>query len=65
MPVREYQSWKAENADLEHEFWTIREDLLAQYDEICATVLQDFRVLAEDSWRRVLIGSTIQVCRLL
>lgn len=59
VPVREYQAWKEENAELEQEFWSIREELLAQYESIKEEVLADFQVLAEDSWRRVLIGSTL------
>src|SRR5579883_1473703 len=60
VPVREYQDWKSENAKLEQEFWEIRKDLLAQYDTIKEEVLNDFRALAEDSWRRVLIGSVLK-----
>lgn len=60
VPVREYQDWKAENAKLEREFWEIRKDLVAQYETIKEEVLNDFRVLAEDSWRRVLIGSVLK-----
>jgi hypothetical protein len=59
VPVREYQAWKEENAELEQEFWKIRDELVAQYESIKEEVLADFQVLAEDSWRRVLIGSTL------
>lgn len=59
VPVREYQAWKEENAELEQEFWKIRDELLAQYEAVKEEVLTDFQVLAEDSWRRVLIGSTL------
>lgn len=59
VPVREYQAWKEENAELEQEFWSIREELLAQYESIKEEVLTDFQILAEDSWRRVVIGSTL------
>ncbi len=60
VPVREYQDWKEENAKQEQEFWNIQKELLAQYDTVCEEVLTDFRVLAEDSWRRVLIGSVLK-----
>lgn len=59
VPVREYQAWKEENAEIEKEFWKIREELLVQYGTIKEEVLADFQILAEDSWRRVLIGSTL------
>ncbi|HEU5375559.1 MAG TPA: hypothetical protein VFV38_08985 [Ktedonobacteraceae bacterium] len=59
VPVREYQAWKEENAEIEQEFWQIRVDLLAQYDTIKEEVVNDFQELAEDSWRRILIGSSL------
>src|SRR6266566_2765877 len=60
IPVREYQRWKEENAEHEATFWKLREELLASYDTICEEVLADFRRLSEDSWRRVLLGSSIK-----
>jgi hypothetical protein len=60
IPLREYKAWKAENAEHEATFWKLREELLASYDAICEEVLADFRLLAEDSWRRVLLGSSIK-----
>ena len=60
IPVREYQRWKEENAEHEASFWKLREELLEHYDAICEEVLTDFRLLAEDSWRRVLLGSSIK-----
>ncbi len=60
IPVREYTAWKTENAAHEASFWKLREELLERYDAICEEVLADFRLLAEDSWRRVLVGSTIK-----
>ncbi len=60
IPIREYARWKAENAEHEATFWKLREELLASYDAICEEVLADFRQLAEDSWRRVLLGSSIK-----
>lgn len=60
IPIREYQRWKEENAEHEVSFWKLRQDLLEHYDTICEEVLADFRLLAEDSWRRVLLGSAIK-----
>src|SRR6266487_125372 len=60
IPIREYNAWKTENAEHEASFWKLREELLEHYDAICEEVLTDFRLLAEDSWRRVLVGSTIK-----
>ena len=60
IPLREYKAWKAENAEHEASFWKLREELLASYDAICEEVLADFRLLAKDAWRRVLVGSTIK-----
>jgi len=60
IPLREYKAWKAENAEHEASFWKLREDLLEHYDAICEEVLADFRLLAEDAWRRVLVGSTMK-----
>jgi hypothetical protein len=60
IPIGEYKAWKAENAEHEASFWQLRAELLASYDAICEEVLADFRVLAEDSWRRVLLGSSIK-----
>ncbi len=60
IPVREYARWKEENAEHEASFWKLREELLVSYDTICEEVLADFRLLAEDSWRRVLLGSSIK-----
>lgn len=60
IPVREYARWKEENAEHEVAFWKLREDLLASYDTICEEVIADFRRLSEDSWRRVLLGSSIK-----
>lgn len=60
IPMREYQGWKEENAKSEHEFWQARDDLLSQYDALCEEVLADFRILAEDSWRRVLVGNVLK-----
>ncbi len=60
IPLREYKAWKAENAEHEATFWKLREELLASYDAICEEVLADFRKLSEDSWRRVLLGSSIK-----
>ncbi len=60
IPVREYARWKEENAEHEASFWKLREELLASYDAICEEVLADFRKLSEDSWRRVLLGSSIK-----
>jgi len=60
IPLREYKVWKAENAEHEASFWKLREELLEHYDAICEEVLADFRLLAEDSWRRVLVGSSIK-----
>jgi hypothetical protein len=61
IPIREYQRWKEENAEHEASFWKLREELLEHYDAICEQVLADFRLLAEDSWRRVLLGSSLKV----
>jgi translation initiation factor 2 beta subunit (eIF-2beta)/eIF-5 len=60
IPVREYARWKEENAEHETNFWKLREELLEHYDAICEEVQADFRLLAEDSWRRVLLGSSIK-----
>ena len=60
IPVREYARWKEENAEHEASFWKLREELLVSYDAICEEVLADFRKLSEDSWRRVLLGSSIK-----
>jgi len=60
IPVREYTAWKTENAEHEASFWKLREELLEHYDAICEEVLEDLRLLAEDSWRRVLVGSAIK-----
>src|SRR6266699_3818551 len=60
IPILEYNAWKTENAQHEASFWKLREELLEHYDAICEEVLTDFRLLAEDSWRRVLVGSTIK-----
>ena len=60
IPVREYQRWKEENAEHEATFWKLREELLEHYDAICEEVLADFQRLSEDSWRRVLLGSSIK-----
>jgi len=60
IPIREYKAWKAENAEHEANFWKLREELLANYDAIAEEVLGAFRQLSEDSWRRVLLGSSIK-----
>src|SRR6266700_4884720 len=65
IPIREYERWKNENTEHEASFWKLREDLLEHYDAICEEVLADFRLLAEDSWRRVLVGSSIKAASMV
>jgi hypothetical protein len=60
IPLREYKSWKKENAEHEAVFWQLRDEILANYDALCEEVLADFRKLSEDTWRRVLLGSAIK-----
>jgi hypothetical protein len=60
IPLREYERWKKENAEHKAAFWKLRDEILANYDAICEEVLADFRLLAEDSWRRVLVSSSIK-----
>src|SRR6266566_3168274 len=65
IPIREYSAWKTENAEHEASFWKLREELLEHYDALCEEVLADFRLLAEDSWRRVLVGSSIKAASMV
>ena len=60
IPLREYERWKRENAEHKAAFWKLRDEILESYDALCEEVLADFRLLAEDSWRRVLVGSSIK-----
>ena len=60
VPLREYERWKKENAERKAAFWKLRDEILANYDVMCEEVLADFRLLAEDSWRRVLLSSSIK-----
>jgi predicted nuclease with TOPRIM domain len=60
IPIGAYSRWKAENTEHKATFLKLREELLASYDTICEEVLADFRKLSEDSWRRVLLGSSIK-----
>lgn len=60
IPLREYERWKQENAEYKAAFWKLRDEILEGYDALCEEVLADFRLLAEDSWRRVLVSSSIK-----
>jgi translation initiation factor 2 beta subunit (eIF-2beta)/eIF-5 len=60
IPLQEYERWKNENAEHKAVFWKLRDEILANYDALCEEVLADFRLLAEDSWRRVLLSSSIK-----
>jgi hypothetical protein len=60
IPLREYERWKKENAEHKTAFWNLCDEILANYDTIYEEVLADFRLLAEDSWRRVLLSSSIK-----
>ncbi|HJT59174.1 MAG TPA: hypothetical protein VJ761_21890 [Ktedonobacteraceae bacterium] len=60
IPLREYERWKKENAEHKAAFWNLRDEILDNYDTICEEVQTDFHLLAEDSWRRVLLSSSIK-----
>lgn len=60
IPVTTYQEWKAENAKYETAFNSLKERLLANYDNIVAAVIEAYRPLAQDAWRMVQMNKSLR-----
>lgn len=52
----QYQRWKAANQRYEEQFWALKEQILAEYDQMRAEVQADYRRLAEDAWAHATFG---------
>jgi hypothetical protein len=59
VPLTRYQAWKEDNSRLEAEFWAVKDEILSNYDAIIEEVVDDHRPLAEDAWRRLLVGTAV------
>jgi hypothetical protein len=60
VPLTMYPKWKEENAELEKEFWALREEIVGHYEAIVEQVVEESRPLAEDAWRRVTLGTALR-----
>src|SRR6266496_4320201 len=59
VPLTLYPEWKKANAEVEKEFWKVRDEIVANYEAITEQVMDAFRPLAEDAWRRVTLGKAL------
>src|SRR5713226_4057442 len=59
IPRTTYQRWKEDNARHEAAFQELKAEIVSHYQEIVAQVIEDFRPLAEDAWRRVTLGTGV------
>jgi hypothetical protein len=59
VPVTLYEEWKAENAGYEHDFNEFKDELIERYDEIVATVIANYRPLAEDAYQLAMVGKSL------
>jgi hypothetical protein len=59
VPLTMYPQWKEENARLEAEFWNVRDEIVQNYEAITEQVVEESRPLAEDAWKRVMLGTAL------
>ncbi len=59
VPLTLYPEWKKANAEVEKEFWAVRDEIVENYEAITQQVMDAFRPLAEDAWRRVTLGKAL------
>lgn len=59
VPLTLYPAWKEANAEVEAEFWRVRDEIVEHYEEIIDQVVEESRPLAEDAWRRVTLGTAL------
>ncbi len=59
VPLTLYPEWKKANAEIEKEFWAVREEIVENYQAIKEQVIDAFRPLAEDAFRRVTLGRVL------
>lgn len=52
VPITNYTQWKAENAEHENDFNTLRDKIISDYDELTEKGVEAYRPMALDIWER-------------
>ncbi len=59
IPRTAYKEWNEDNARLEAAFWAARDEILLNYEQITQEVVEAAHPLAEDAWKRVMLGTAL------
>jgi hypothetical protein len=59
VPLTRYQEWKEDNSRMETEFFEVKDAILTNYEAIIEEMVDAHRPLAEDAWRRLLVGTAM------
>lgn len=59
VPATAYAKWKEANAAWQSKFLALRDRVAAEYDKLMEEVVESYRPMAEDGWRRSLLKETL------